>query len=99
MDSFICPFLFYTFIMKRITSYALNCLVEQGISKENIKNLVKAIENQTRDNILTPEQAIEILLDGEIHVEKIHQQTTIDPNSQLPKPISNKYMKAAEAHI
>lgn len=44
--------------MKRITNYALNCLIEQGISKEHIKSLVKAIENQTRDNILTPEQAM-----------------------------------------
>lgn len=52
--------------MKRITNYALNCLIKQGISKEHIKSLVKAIENQTRDNILTPEQAIEILLDGVI---------------------------------
>ncbi|QOR58289.1 hypothetical protein [uncultured phage cr106_1] len=85
--------------MKRVTSYALNCLVEQGISNENIKKLVKAIENQTRDNILTPEQAIEILLDGEIHVEKIHQQATIDPDSQLPKPMSNKHMKAVEVYI
>lgn len=47
--------------MKRITNYALNCLIEQGISKEHIKSLIKVIENQTRDNILTPEQAIEIL--------------------------------------
>lgn len=67
--------------MKRVTSYALNCLMEQGISNENIKKLVKAIESQTIDNILTPEQAIEILLDGEIHVEKIHQQDTTNSNS------------------
>lgn len=67
--------------MKRITNYALNCLIEQGISKEHIKNLVKAIENQTRDNILTPEQAIEILLDGVIYEEELHQQTTLDPNT------------------
>ena len=45
--------------MKRITNYALNCLIEQGISKEHIKSLIKAIENQTRDNILTPEQAMQ----------------------------------------
>lgn len=68
--------------MKRVTSYALNCLMEQGISNENIKKLVKAIESQTIDNILTPEQAIEILLDGEIHVEKIHQQATTNSNSR-----------------
>lgn len=55
--------------------------MEQGISNENIKKLVKAIESQTIDNILTPEQAIEILLDGEIHVEKIHQQATTNSNS------------------
>lgn len=67
--------------MKRITNYALNCLIEQGISKEHIKSLVKAIENQTRDNILTPEQAIEILLDGVIYEEELHQQTTLDPNA------------------
>lgn len=67
--------------MKRITNYALNCLIEQGISKEHIKSLIKAIENQTRDNILTPEQAIEILLDGVIYEEKLHQQTTLDLNT------------------
>lgn len=67
--------------MKRITNYALNCLIEQGISKEHIKSLVKAIENQTRDNILTPEQAIEILLDGVIYEEELHQQTTLDLNT------------------
>ena len=67
--------------MKRITNYALNCLIEQGISKEHIKSLVKAIENQTRDNILTSEQAIEILLDGVIYEEELHQQTTLDPNA------------------
>lgn len=64
--------------MKRITNYALNCLIEQGISKEHIKSLIKAIENQTRDNILTPEQAIEILLDGVIYEEELHQQTVLD---------------------
>jgi hypothetical protein len=67
--------------MKRITNYALNCLVEQGISKEHIKSLIKAIENQTRDNILTPEQAIEILLDGVIYEEELHQQTVLDSNA------------------
>lgn len=67
--------------MKRITNYALNCLIEQGISKEHIKSLVKAIENQTRDNILTPEQAIEILLDGVIYEEELHQQTVLDSNT------------------
>lgn len=67
--------------MKRITNYALNCLIEQGISKEHIKSLIKAIENQTRDNILTPEQAIEILLDGVIYEEELHQQTTLGPNA------------------
>lgn len=69
--------------MKRITNYALDCLINQGISKEHIKSLVKAIENQTRDNILTPEQAIEILLDGVIYEEELHQQTTLDPNACL----------------
>lgn len=64
--------------MKRITNYALNCLINQGISKEHIKSLIKAIENQTRDNILTPEQAIEILLDGVIYKEELHQQTVLD---------------------
>ena len=59
--------------MKRITNYALDCLINQGISKEHIKSLIKAIENQTRDNILTPEQAIEILLDGVIYEEELHQ--------------------------
>lgn len=67
--------------MKRITNYALNCLIKQGISKEHIKSLIKAIENQTRDNILTPEQAIEILLDGVIYEEKLHQQTVLDSNT------------------
>lgn len=67
--------------MKRITNYALNYLIEQGISKEHIKSLIKAIENQTRDNILTPEQAIEILLDGVIYEEELHQQTTLDLNT------------------
>ncbi len=67
--------------MKRITNYALNCLIEQGISKEHIKSLIKAIENQTRDNILTPEQAIEILLDGVIYEEELHQQTVLDSNT------------------
>lgn len=67
--------------MKRITNYALDCLINQGISKEHIRSLVKAIENQTRDNILTPEQAIEILLDGVIYEEELHQQTTLDLNT------------------
>lgn len=67
--------------MKRITNYALNCLIEQGISKEHIKSLIKAIENQTRGNILTPEQAIEILLDGVIYEEELHQQTVLDSNA------------------
>lgn len=67
--------------MKRITNYALNCLINQGISKKHIKSLIKAIENQTRDNILTPEQAIEILLDGVIYEEELHQQTTLDLNT------------------
>lgn len=67
--------------MKRITNYALNCLIEQDISKEHIKSLIKAIENQTRDNILTPEQAIEILLDGVIYEEELHQQTVLDSNA------------------
>lgn len=67
--------------MKRITNYALNCLINQGISKEHIKSLIKAIENQTRDNILTPEQAIEILLDGVIYEEELHQQTVLDSNA------------------
>lgn len=67
--------------MKRITNYALDCLINQGISKEHIKSLVKAIENQTRDNILTPEQAIEILLDGVIYEEELHQQTVLDLNA------------------
>ena len=67
--------------MKRITNYALNCLIEQGISKEHIKSLIKAIENQTRDNILTSEQAIEILLDGVIYEEELHQQTVLDSNA------------------
>lgn len=67
--------------MKRITNYALSCLIEQGISKEHIKSLIKAIENQTRDNILTPEQAMEILLDGVIYEEELHQQTVLDSNA------------------
>lgn len=67
--------------MKRITNYALDCLINQGISKKHIKSLVKAIENQTRDNILTPEQAIEILLDGVIYEEELHQQTVLDSNA------------------
>lgn len=67
--------------MKRITNYALDCLINQGISKEHIKSLIKAIENQTRDNILTPEQAIEILLDGVIYEEELHQQTVLDSNA------------------
>lgn len=67
--------------MKRITNYALNCLINQGILKEHIKSLIKAIENQTRDNILTPEQAIEILLDGVIYEEELHQQTVLDSNA------------------
>lgn len=67
--------------MKRITNYALNCLINQGISKKHIKSLIKAIENQTKDNILTPEQAIEILLDGVIHEEELHQQTVLDLNA------------------
>ena len=67
--------------MKRITNYALDCLINQGISKEHIKSLVKAIENQTRDNVLTPEQAIEILLDGVIYEEELHQQTVLDSNA------------------
>lgn len=67
--------------MKRITNYALDCLINQGISKEHIKSLIKAIENQTRNNILTPEQAIEILLDGVIYEEELHQQTVLDPNA------------------
>ena len=45
------------------------------------KSLIKAIENQTRDNILTPEQAIEILLDGVIYEEELHQQTVLDSNA------------------
>lgn len=74
--------------MKRITNYALNCLIEQGISKEHIKSLIKAIENQTRDNILTPEQAIEILLDGVIYEEELHQQTVLD--SRVEKALYSK---------
>ena len=64
--------------MKRITNYALNCLIEQGISKEHIKSLIKAIENQTRDNILTPEQAIEILLDGKRYLCMTYPLVWID---------------------
>lgn len=86
--------------MKRITNYALNCLIEQGISKEHIKSLVKAIENQTRDNILTPEQAIEILLDGVIYEEELHQQTTLDLNtcySGSAKAYTEKVEKALQS--
>lgn len=86
--------------MKRITNYALNCLIEQGISKEHIKSLIKAIENQTRDNILTPEQAIEILLDGVIYEEELHQQTTLDPNachSNSAKAYAEKVDKALQS--
>lgn len=86
--------------MKRITNYALNCLIEQGISKEHIKSLIKAIENQTRDNILTPEQAIEILLDGVIYEEELHQQTTLDLNtcySGSAKAYAEKVEKALQS--
>lgn len=86
--------------MKRITNYALNCLIEQGISKEHIKSLIKAIENQTRDNILTPEQAIEILLDGVIYEEELHQQTTLDLNtcySGSAKAYTEKVEKALQS--
>lgn len=88
--------------MKRITNYALNCLIEQGISKEHIKNLVKAIENQTRDNILTPEQAIEILLDGVIYEEELHQQTTLDSkayNSGSTKAVEKALQSKKEADL
>ena len=88
--------------MKRITNYALNCLIEQGISKEHIKSLIKAIENQTRDNILTPEQAIEILLDGVIYEEELHQQTTLDPNachSNSAKALKNYITNTAYRYI
>lgn len=88
--------------MKRITNYALNCLIEQGISKEHIKSLIKAIENQTRDNILTPEQAIEILLDGVIYEEELHQQTTLDPNvcySNSAKALENYITNTAYRYI
>lgn len=88
--------------MKRITNYALNCLIEQGISKEHIKSLIKAIENQTRDNILTPEQAIEILLDGVIYEEELHQQTTLDPNachSNGAKALENYITNTAYRYI
>lgn len=88
--------------MKRITNYALDCLINQGISKEHIKNLVKAIENQTRDNILTPEQAIEILLDGVIYEEELHQQTTLDPNachSNSAKALENYITNTAYRYI
>lgn len=88
--------------MKRITNYALNCLIEQGISKEHIKSLIKAIENQTRDNILTPEQAIEILLDGVIYEEELHQQTTLDPNachSNSAKALGNYITNTAYRYI
>ena len=84
--------------MKRVTSYALNCLMEQGISNENIKKLVKAIESQTIDNILTPEQAIEILLDGEIHIEKIHQQATTNSNSGRFEDKVQKFMKESKMY-
>lgn len=86
--------------MKRITNYALNCLIEQGISKEHIKSLIKAIENQTRDNILTPEQAIEILLDGVIYEEELHQQTTLDLNTRtlaVQKAYAEKVEKALQS--
>mgnify|MGYP006953288962 CR=1 FL=1 len=86
--------------MKRITNYALNCLINQGISKKHIKSLVKAIENQTRDNILTPEQAIEILLDGVIYEEELHQQTTLDLNtcySGSAKAYAEKVEKALQS--
>lgn len=88
--------------MKRITNYALNCLINQGISKEHIKSLVKAIENQTRDNILTPEQAIEILLDGVIYEEELHQQTTLDLNtchSNSTKALENYITNTAYRYI
>lgn len=88
--------------MKRITNYALNCLIKQGISKEHIKSLVKAIENQTRDNILTPEQAIEILLDGVIYEEELHQQTTLDLNtchSNSAKALENYITNTAYRYI
>ena len=88
--------------MKRITNYALNCLIEQGISKEHIKSLIKAIENQTRDNILTPEQAIEILLDGVIYEEELHQQTTLDLNtchSNSAKVLENYITNTAYRYI
>lgn len=88
--------------MKRITNYALDCLINQGISKEHIKSLVKAIENQTRDNILTPEQAIEILLDGVIYEEELHQQTTLDPNachSNSAKALENYITNTAYRYI
>ena len=88
--------------MKRITNYALNCLIEQGISKEHIKCLIKAIENQTRDNILTPEQAIEILLDGVIYEEELHQQTTLDLNtcySGSAKALENYITNTAYRYI
>lgn len=82
--------------MKRITNYALNCLINQGISKEHIKSLIKAIENQTRDNILTPEQAIEILLDGVIYEEELHQQTTLDLNTLLLWQCKEAYAEKVE---
>lgn len=88
--------------MKRITNYALNCLIEQGISKEHIKSLIKAIENQTRDNILTPEQAIEILLDGVIYEEELHQQTVLDSNachSNSAKALENYITNTAYRYI
>lgn len=87
--------------MKRITNYALNCLINQGISKKHIKSLVKAIENQTRDNILTPEQAIEILLDGVIE-EELHQQTVLDSNaynSGSAKALENYITNTAYRYI
>ena len=82
--------------MKRITNYALDCLINQGISKEHIKSLVKAIENQTRDNILTPEQAIEILLDGVIYEEELHQQTTLDLNTCYSGSCKKAYAEKVE---
>lgn len=72
--------------------------MEQGISNENIKKLVKAIESQTIDNILTPEQAIEILLDGEIHVEKIYQQATTNSNSGRFEDKVQKFMKESKMY-
>lgn len=81
----------------------MDCLINQGISKRNtLRVLVKAIENQTRDNILTPEQAIEILLDGVIYEEELHQQTTLDPNachSNSAKALENYITNTAYRYI